>query len=129
VDQLENLNVRSLSGGESQRLAICICLGTPAFVYLIDEPSAGLDCEQRVIVSKVIKRWIVNHLGRTAFVIEHDVLMTTALADRIVVYAAQKRASGSGAQRGLRSERRKERAAAARQRSSSLCSLRSPQKS
>ena len=75
--------------GQLQRLAIVVCLGTPAQVYLIDEPSARLDCDQRVEVSKVIKRWAVTHLQKTAFVIEHDFLMATALFDRIVVFSGE----------------------------------------
>merc|ERR1719387_323594 len=86
MDDLMDLPVASLSGGELQRLAIVVCLGTPASVYLIDEPSAGLDCEQRVIVAKVIKRWVVSHMQRTCFVIEHDCLMMSALADRMVLF-------------------------------------------
>jgi ATP-binding cassette subfamily E protein 1 len=33
------------------------CAGKPADVYLLDEPSSFLDSEQRIIASKVIKRW------------------------------------------------------------------------
>ena len=47
------LQVKNLSGGELQRVAITLCLGTPAEIYLIDEPSAYLDSEQRIIASKV----------------------------------------------------------------------------
>mmetsp|Transcript_9299 Transcript_9299/g.27840 ORF Transcript_9299/g.27840 Transcript_9299/m.27840 type:complete len:682 (+) Transcript_9299:183-2228(+) len=86
LEKIENLAVRSLSGGEIQRLAITVCLGTPANIYLIDEPSAGLDVEQRIIAAKVMKRWVVSHLGKTAFIIEHDFVMATALYDRVVVY-------------------------------------------
>jgi ATP-binding cassette subfamily E protein 1 len=87
MEELMDLPVASLSGGELQRLAILVCLGTPCSVYLIDEPSAGLDCEQRVIVAKVIKRWCVSHLQRTVFVIEHDTLMMSALADRMILFS------------------------------------------
>lgn len=87
--ELMELPVQSLSGGELQRLAILVCLGTPASVYLIDEPSAGLDCEQRVLVSKVIKRWVVSHLNRTCYVIEHDCLMMSALADRMILFTGR----------------------------------------
>ena len=66
-----------------QRLAVTLCLGKPASVYLLDEPSAGLDCEQRLIVAKVIRKWIVNHLGKTCFLIEHDFLISTSISDRI----------------------------------------------
>lgn len=44
------------AAGELQRVAICLCLGQPANVYLIDEPSAYLDSEQRILAAKVIKR-------------------------------------------------------------------------
>ena len=47
------IQVEHLSGGELQRVALCVCLGKPADVYLIDEPSAYLDSEQRVTASKV----------------------------------------------------------------------------
>merc|ERR1712013_567084 len=76
----------TLSGGELQRLAIAVCLGKREVVYLFDEPSAGLDCEQRIITAKVIKRWVVSHLNRTCFVIEHDCLMMSALADRMILF-------------------------------------------
>ena len=81
-------NVQNLSGGELQRLAICLALGTPADVYLIDEPSAYLDSEQRINCAKVIKRFIM-HSKKTAFVVEHDFIMATYLADRVVVYSGQ----------------------------------------
>jgi len=55
-------------------------------VYLIDEPSAALDCEQRIIGAKVMKRWVVNHLGRTIFLVEHDFVMAAGMADRVIVY-------------------------------------------
>jgi len=86
MDQLRDLPVSSLSGGEMQRLAITLCLGKTAQFYLFDEPSAGLDCEQRVVAAKVMKRWVVNHLGKTLLLVEHDFVMASAMADRIVVY-------------------------------------------
>jgi len=62
-----------------QRIAIVLCLGTPADVYLLDEPSAFLDCEQRALVTKVMRSWIITHLGKAGFIIEHDILMASAL--------------------------------------------------
>lgn len=56
----------------------------PADIYLIDEPSAYLDSEQRLHAAKVIKRYIL-HSKKTAFVVEHDFIMATYLADRVIV--------------------------------------------
>lgn len=58
--------VLNLSGGELQRVALTLCLGKPADVYLIDEPSAYLDSEQRLHAAKVIKRYVGIGTGMTA---------------------------------------------------------------
>ena len=81
VEILFEKEVQKLSGGELQRVAIVVALGKPANVYLIDEPSAYLDCEQRLITAKAIKRFIMQ-IRKTAFVVEHDFIMATYLADR-----------------------------------------------
>lgn len=81
---LDNL-VQTLSGGELQRVAIVMALAKPCDIYLIDEPSAYLDSEQRVICAKVIKRWVLNS-KRAAFIVEHDFIMATYLADKVIVF-------------------------------------------
>ena len=60
----------------------------PADLYLIDEPSAFLDSEQRIVASKVIKRFI-RQAKKPAFVVEHDFIMATYLADRVIVYEGE----------------------------------------
>ena len=71
-----------------QRVALTLCLGKPADVYLIDEPSAYLDSEQRLHAARVIKRYIRN-CKKTAFVVEHDFIMATYLADRVIVFEGE----------------------------------------
>ena len=66
---LENIidqYVTTLSGGELQRVAIVLALGKPADIYLIDEPSAYLDSEQRIIAARVIKRCVHLSLPRAS---------------------------------------------------------------
>ena len=77
--------VQTLSGGELQRVAIVLALAKPCDIYLIDEPSAYLDSEQRVVASKVMKRWIMTS-KRAAFVVEHDFIMATYMADKVIVF-------------------------------------------
>jgi len=85
IDDIMDQEVQNLSGGELQRAAMALCLGKPADVYLIDEPSAYLDSEQRVMCAKVIKRFIM-HAKKTGFIVEHDFIMATYLADRVIVF-------------------------------------------
>lgn len=85
LDALLDQEVKHLSGGELQRVALVLALGQPADIYLIDEPSAYLDSEQRIIAAKMIKRYIL-HSKKTAFIVEHDFIMSSYLADRVVVY-------------------------------------------
>ena len=88
VERLYDKYIKHLSGGELQRIAIIVCLGTPADLYLIDEPSAYLDCEQRIIVSKVIKRYLVN-MQKSVFIVEHDFIMATYLADKVIIFQGE----------------------------------------
>ncbi|KAG7461731.1 hypothetical protein MATL_G00194200 [Megalops atlanticus] len=85
IESIIDQDVQNLSGGELQRVALALCLGKPADVYLIDEPSAYLDSEQRLMAARVIKRFIL-HAKKTAFVVEHDFIMATYLADRVIVF-------------------------------------------
>ncbi|KAL4716243.1 hypothetical protein ACJJTC_004737 [Scirpophaga incertulas] len=85
IEEIMDQEVQNLSGGELQRVALVLCLGKPADVYLIDEPSAYLDSEQRLVAAKVIKRFIL-HAKKTGFVVEHDFIMATYLADRVIVF-------------------------------------------
>ncbi|KAI3856708.1 hypothetical protein MKW92_002322 [Papaver armeniacum] len=81
----ESMMVKNLSGGERERAALCFFLGKRADIYLIDEPCAYLDSEQRIVAPKVIKRFIL-HPKKTAFVVEHDFLVATYHADRVIVF-------------------------------------------
>ncbi|XP_056588926.1 ATP-binding cassette sub-family E member 1 [Triplophysa dalaica] len=85
IESIIDQDVQNLSGGELQRVALALCLGKPADVYLIDEPSAYLDSEQRLMAARVVKRFIL-HAKKTAFVVEHDFIMATYLADRVIVF-------------------------------------------
>jgi ATP-binding cassette, sub-family E, member 1 len=79
IEPLQTRRINELSGGELQRVLIVLCLGTPADIYLLDEPSANLDIEKRLKITKIIKKFIMNY-GKTAYIIEHDIMMSVAFA-------------------------------------------------
>lgn len=85
IECLLDNDVQTLSGGELQRVAIVLALAKPCDIFLIDEPSAYLDSEQRVLASKVMKRWILSS-KRSAFIVEHDFIMATYLADKVICF-------------------------------------------
>ncbi|KAB1197339.1 MULTISPECIES: ribosome biogenesis/translation initiation ATPase RLI [Haloferax] len=85
LNRIMERNLTDLSGGERQRVAIAACLSQDADLYLLDEPSAHLDVEQRVQATTAIRRYAENH-DATVMVIDHDIYMMDLLADRLMVF-------------------------------------------
>jgi ATP-binding cassette subfamily E protein 1 len=79
-------DIQSLSGGELQRVAIAACLARDAQIYLLDEPSAYLDVEQRLNTAKMLRRYIEKR-EVTGIVVDHDILFTDYLSDRLMVFS------------------------------------------
>lgn len=93
ITKLLDRQVKELSGGELQRVAITACLGKSAQVYMMDEPSAFLDVEERLNVAKAV-RHLVDSRHAFAFVVEHDIVAQDFLADRMMVFKGTPSVSG-----------------------------------
>ncbi len=85
LNKMMERRVDELSGGELQKLAVAVALATPADLYLLDEPSAYLDIEERLAIAKVIRR-IIEEKRKTALVVEHDLMLQNFVANRIMVF-------------------------------------------
>lgn len=85
LESLFNQKIGELSGGELQKVAIAYCLSKSADIYLIDEPSAFLDVEQRLVVSTAIKN-IITKTEKCAFVVDHDLLLLDYISDRMLLF-------------------------------------------
>ena len=94
LEPLLTHTLQQLSGGELQRVAITRCLSQDAELFLLDEPSAYLDVEQRLIVSKIIKNLTLER-NITVLVVDHDLMFLDYLSDRLIVF------SGAPAQEGV----------------------------
>jgi ATP-binding cassette subfamily E protein 1 len=88
INLIFDRNVSELSGGELQKVAIAACLSQKAEIYLLDEPSAYLDVEERLNMTRTVRRVIENH-NATAFVVEHDVVAQDFIADRLMVFTGK----------------------------------------
>ena len=88
--------VDSLSGGELQRVAIAGCLSREADLYILDEPSAHLDVEQRVKVTSMIKH---HAEGKKVgiMVIDHDIYLIDMISERILVFEGEPGRKGTAA--------------------------------
>jgi len=80
--------VKELSGGELQKVAIAACLSRDADLYLLDEPSAYLDVEERLAMAKIIRR-VVEDKNVMAFVVEHDIVAMDFIADRLIIFTGE----------------------------------------
>ncbi len=88
VDELLTKQVSNLSGGEAQAVAIAICLGREADLYLLDEPSAHLDANARMEAAKAIRRTMESN-EKASFVIDHDVYFIDIVSDSLLVFEGE----------------------------------------
>jgi len=85
--------IQTLSGGELQRVSIAHALVQDADIYLVDEPSAYLDSEQRMVTSRTIRR-VIEKTGKSAMVVDHDVYFIDMISDALVVFDGDPGISG-----------------------------------
>ena len=82
LKEKKNTEVRRLSRGQKQKLAICIALIADPNVLLLDEPTTGLDVQSsRAIKDKIIE--MTRQHGRSVLVTTHDMHVAQELCDRI----------------------------------------------
>lgn len=73
-----------LSGGEKQRLAILINLLDNKDVFLLDEPSSGLDYKNMLVISDEIKK--LQEKGKIIIIISHDYELLSEVCTKIIYY-------------------------------------------
>ena len=76
-------NLKELSGGELQRLAVTVTASKDADFYFFDEPSSYNDVFQRAGVARVIHS--LAEMGKSVMVVEHDMTLLDYLSDYIEV--------------------------------------------
>ena len=76
-------NVKELSGGELQRLAVAVASAKDADFYFFDEPSSYNDIYQRTSVARVIQD--LAKIGKSVMVVEHDLMLLDYVSDLIEV--------------------------------------------
>jgi len=91
---LMDKNLMDLSGGELQKVAIADCLSRDAGIYLLDEPSAYLDVEERLKLGKLLRRFAEDN-SKSILVVDHDILLIDYLSDELMVFSGESGLRGS----------------------------------
>jgi ATP-binding cassette subfamily E protein 1 len=93
IKPLLTRKLNELSGGELQRVSIALALSKDVDLFLLDEPSAYLDIEQRLAVSKVIRN-LMEEKGKSALVVDHDLLFLDYLSKKLMVFEGEPAVNG-----------------------------------
>jgi len=84
VSHLAKRNVRDISGGESQRIALARTLVTDPEVLLLDEPLAALDAPTKSLIIDDLRHWNQAHQIPILYV-THSREEVFALGERVLV--------------------------------------------
>jgi branched-chain amino acid transport system ATP-binding protein len=83
IDKYADFRARTLSYGDQRRLEIARALATDPKLIALDEPAAGMNATEKVVLRELIDR--IRNDGRTILLIEHDVKLVMGLCDRVTV--------------------------------------------
>ena len=85
INKIFEKNVNKLSGGELQKVAIAICLMKDADIYALDEPSAFIDVEDRIVLARSVQKFIKSN-NKSAIIIDHDIQLIDILSDSLLLF-------------------------------------------
>lgn len=77
IDNLVRQQVRTLSGGEKQRVSIARAIAHSPELLIADEPTGNLDARQTREIFRIFQR--INELGTTVLIASHDMESITRL--------------------------------------------------
>ncbi|CAN5212419.1 ABC transporter ATP-binding protein [soil metagenome] len=83
IGRFADYKARTLSYGDQRRLEIARALATDPKLIALDEPAAGMNATEKVVLRELIDR--IRKDGRTILLIEHDVKLVMGLCDRLTV--------------------------------------------
>ena len=93
INKILEKNVNTLSGGELQKVAIAICLMKNADIYALDEPSAFIDVEDRMVLARSVQKFIKSN-NKSAIIIDHDIQLIDILSDSLMLFDGNNGVSG-----------------------------------
>ncbi len=83
IGDLADARARTLSYGDQRRLEIARALATQPHLIALDEPAAGMNATEKVVLRELIDR--IRNDGKTVLLIEHDVKLVMGLCNKVTV--------------------------------------------
>lgn len=99
IEKLRDRAPHRLSGGEKRRVALASILTLAPEVWLLDEPTTGLDPRSQ--------SWLVNFIieqgraGKTVLTATHDLSIVDTIADQVYVFDETHRLAAQGSPRDI----------------------------
>lgn len=84
--------IGQLSGGQQQRVFLARALAQDAYIYVLDEPFAGVDAATEKAIIAVLKA--LRDAGRTVLAVHHDLATVPEYFDDVVLLNTQVIAAG-----------------------------------
>lgn len=82
LNELKDRHPASLSGGEKQRVILAAAYCSDADVYILDEPTSGMDGDGLHSIIKWVK--LLSEKGKIVVIITHDSLLAEATSDKFL---------------------------------------------
>jgi len=82
LTELKDKHPASLSGGEKQRVLLAAAYCSDADIYILDEPTSGMDGSGLRAIIKWIR--LLAAAGKAVIIITHDMLLAKAVSDRFI---------------------------------------------
>jgi cobalt/nickel transport system ATP-binding protein len=94
IGKLRERPPHQLSGGEKRRVALASVLSLAPDVWLLDEPTGGLDPRSQGWLVEFLQRQCRS--GKTIITATHDLAVAEQIATRIIVFDEEHRIAASG---------------------------------
>jgi cobalt/nickel transport system ATP-binding protein len=95
IEDLAGRAPHRLSGGEKRKVALASILSLQPEVWLLDEPTAGLDPRSQSWLIDFIREQ--NKAGKTVVTATHDLTIAELIATRVYVFGTDHRIAATGA--------------------------------
>ncbi len=84
IESLQDKNIKSLSGGEQQRVILAQALAQDAPIMILDEPTSHLDLNYKLSLLTIVKN-LSREKNVAVLMVLHDLNLASRFADEILI--------------------------------------------